>query len=81
MILKEKLSADSPHSLGFAFGAKVKHGGQAFSETGGWQFLYAERAESLRWRDGARSCSSCHATQASTDYVFAGYQSKSSAAP
>ena len=81
VIIKEKLSADSPVSPGFAFGAMVKHAAPAFSRTGGWQFLYAERTESLKWRNGAQACSSCHATRRSTDFVFAGYQAESRVAP
>ena len=71
VILKEKLSSESPRSPGFAVGVMVKHAAPEFSETGGWQFLYAERTDSLRWRDGAAACSSCHATQRANDFVFA----------
>ena len=74
IILKEKLASASADPPGFAVGAMIKHAEATFPGTGGWQFLYADRKDSFRWRDGASTCASCHALRRSTDFVFAGYQ-------
>jgi hypothetical protein len=70
IIVKEKL-AESPHGAAAGVAFMIKHESPAFSDTGGWEFLYfPATADTRRTHE---DCASCHRRAAPGDYVFGKY--------
>lgn len=70
VIVKEKLAGER-HGVADGVAFMVKRNTQAFSSSGGWEFLYFPSSPNNQRTH--ESCATCHRGAAARDYVFGKY--------